>query len=386
MKSFISSYVQAPKILTPDDGYHYFFGYYDLPATDLEGRHLCHRVPFMDRMQEADDVAELGYVKEEAFTSFATTTAWNFQQGALLQFYSSKSDTVCYNFVQNGRFCTVIHDLRSGEKQYTDRAAATISEDGRWGLGVNFGRIFAFRPGYGYADFPDKNAEVNAPKDDGVFLIDMETGCSKLLVSYAQMAPISGFDPSKKILVNHINFSPDCNHYVMLVRDFPTPEKKGWSTSLMLGDRSGKLRTVLANTVVSHYRWVNARELVVYCSVNGRKGVYCMDMESDVQAAYSIPYMQTAQNQDIHCNLVPNGKYVIGDGYPMDGYRYVVAYNRENGISKTLFGVATVVPPVIDIRCDLHVRFSADGRWITYDTTENARRQIAAISTDVLSF
>ena len=32
MKAFISDYYPEPTIITPDDGYHYFFGYYDLPA------------------------------------------------------------------------------------------------------------------------------------------------------------------------------------------------------------------------------------------------------------------------------------------------------------------------------------------------------------------
>ncbi|MBQ9099166.1 MAG: hypothetical protein IJY50_07035 [Clostridia bacterium] len=386
MKSFLGYAVQQPQILTPNDGYHYFFGYYDLPATDLQGRHLCHRVSFMDRLPEPEDVAELGWVKDGVFTPFATTTAWNFQQGALLQFHGQKNDTVLYNSVQNGRFCTVTQDLATGEKRYTDRAAAAVSEDGKWGLGINFGRIFAFRPGYGYAGFVDENADVKAPGDDGVFLIDMESGSSRLLVSYAELASLSGFDPAKKILVNHINFSPDCDHYVMLLRDFPLPDQKGWSTTLVLGDTKGNCQAVLTNTMVSHYRWVNEQDLVAYCCIDGRHSMYLIHMKTGAYEELHTPYFCRKGIADIHCNAVHNGKYIIGDGYPVEGYRYMIAYNRETGASKTLFGAATVIPPVIDIRCDLHARFSADGKWITYDTTENGKRQMAAISTDVLQF
>ena len=382
---YLGSKSAAVQRISPGDG-HYFFGYYDLPATDHHGRHLCHRVSFMDRLPGADDVAELGWVKNGVFTPFATTTAWNFQQGSLLQFHAQKNDTVFYNSVQNGRFCTVMQNLANGEKQYTDRAAAAISEDGKWGLGVNFGRIYAFRPGYGYAGYEDPGANVNAPEDDGVFLIDMESGSSRLLVSYAELAPLSGFAADQKILINHINFSPDNDHYVMLVRNFPHAEQKGWSTSLMLGDRSGAIRTVLANTMVSHYRWVNARELVAYCAMDGKMSMYLIDMFTGAWKELNTPYFCRKGVADIHCNLEHDGKYIIGDGYPVEGYRYLIAYNRESGASKTLFGAATVIPPVIDIRCDLHVRFSADGKLITYDTTENGKRQIAAISADVLQF
>ena len=42
------------RVFTPDDGYHYFFGYYDLqPFDSTERFHLMHRVPFMDRLPEA---------------------------------------------------------------------------------------------------------------------------------------------------------------------------------------------------------------------------------------------------------------------------------------------------------------------------------------------
>ena len=386
MKSFISTTVKEHEILTPDDGYHYFFGYYDLPATDLAGRHLCHRVSFMDRLQEADDVAELGYVQDGAFTPFATTTAWNFQQGSLLQFHPTKNDTVFYNSCQNGVFCTATHDLKTGEIRYTDFPAAAISADGKWGLGINFARVFAFRPGYGYAGATDDYADVNAPAEDGVFLIDMEKGDSALLVSYAEIQGIAGFGEEEKLLVNHINFSPDCDHYAMLVRNFPAPGQKGWTTSLVRGDRSGNIRTVLKNTMVSHYRWVNDREFVLYGTVDEHPGMFILDMFSGAWQELHTPYFCRKGIADIHCNLLPDGKYIIGDGYPIEGYRYLIAYNRETGASKALFGAATVSPPVMDVRCDLHARFSADGKWITYDTTENGKRQIAAIPTDVLSF
>ena len=65
--------------LAPEDG-HYFFGYYDLQPYDSKGkRHLCHKVRFADRLPEADDIAELGYIdlETESFHKIAETTAWN---------------------------------------------------------------------------------------------------------------------------------------------------------------------------------------------------------------------------------------------------------------------------------------------------------------------
>ena len=51
------------KIITPNDGYHYFFGYYDLKASQGND-HLAHRVEFFDRMPTKDDVATLGILRD----------------------------------------------------------------------------------------------------------------------------------------------------------------------------------------------------------------------------------------------------------------------------------------------------------------------------------
>ena len=83
------------------------------------------------------------------------------------------------------------------------------------------GRIFAFRAGYGYAGFVDEYADVNSPSEDGVFLVDMESGSSKLIVSYEQLAKISGFSDTDKILINHITFNTASDRFIMLVRNFP---------------------------------------------------------------------------------------------------------------------------------------------------------------------
>jgi len=36
MEKFLSDYIKNPQIITPDDEYHYFFGYYDMPYFALE--------------------------------------------------------------------------------------------------------------------------------------------------------------------------------------------------------------------------------------------------------------------------------------------------------------------------------------------------------------
>ncbi len=383
------------KIITPNDGAHYFFAYYDMRATGKNGKHLCHRVPFMDRLPTAEDVCEVGYLDDDRFVKIGETTAWNFQQGAMLQYHPTEENTVYYNVCEDGKFYTLTHNFVTGEKKYADRPSACISPDGKWGLAINFGRIYAFRPGYGYAGFVDEYADVNAPAEDGVFLVDMDNGTSKQIVSYEALARISGFAPEDKILINHITFNTASDRFLMLVRNFPR-EGVQWTTSLIISDREGNIYPVLKNTYFSHYHWKNERELVAHCTVEGeKKSMYIIDTVSGDWTEYDLPYFVGRRaenaNSDIHCCFSPDGNYIIGDGYcgRKDDWnaRYLVAYSMRTGESRVLFRVDDNGPDKWgDTRCDLHARFVWGGSHISFDTTMNGRREIALISADVLDF
>ena len=50
MKGIKDSQVEV-KRLSPNDGFHYYYGYYDNPAfSEGDGKHLCNRVKFWDRL------------------------------------------------------------------------------------------------------------------------------------------------------------------------------------------------------------------------------------------------------------------------------------------------------------------------------------------------
>ena len=390
MQKIISDYYNENniKIISPDDGYHYFFAYYDMRATGENGKHLAHRVKFIDRLPTAEDVAEIGYLDDGKFIKIAETTAWNFQQGAMLQYHPYLENTVYYNVCENGEYKTVTHNFATGEKKYTDMATACVSPDGKWGLSVNYGRIYAFRPGYGYAGFEDKNANINHPENDGIYLTDMESGKSKFLISYKDLAPISGFDESKKILVNHITFNRTSDRFVALVRNFPTPGVM-WNTSMVIGDLKGNCHTVIKNNYISHYNWINGNEIIAHCKPNGyeKPSMYNINVDTGEITEYDMPYFNEGHLGDIHCNISPDGNYIIGDGYPQNGYRFLLAYSLKTGKSRTLLKAYTAENIAHgDFRCDLHARFIWGGKAISFDTTCNNKREIMVIPITALDF
>ena len=382
-----SDFYDKIKIITPKDEYFYFFGYYDLyPTESGSPRHLAHRSTFMDRFPKADDKCELGYLVDGKFTKFAETFAWNFQQGAMLTYHPTKRSTVLYNTVKDGNFVTAIHNIDTGEISYAERPSATYAPNGKFSLSVNFARIFEFRAGYGYAGAVDKNVDVCVPDDDGVFYVDLETGKSRLLLSYRDILKESGFKDDEKVLINHITVCPDSNKFLMLVRA-KWKNGQGWDSTMMVGDLSGNFKTLIHRTYFSHYYWLSPDEIVAHTSLDGDKtrALYIIDAHTGATKAVDSFFFAT-NNSDIHCSLSPDGKYIIGDGYPdEEEYRHFLSIDRETGKSKVILKAKSIAPEFADLRCDLHARFAFDGKYVSFDTTaDNNRREIAVFPVEYL--
>ena len=379
------------RILNPDDGAHYFYGYYDLmPFSKDNRRHLCHRVQFIDRIPNADDVAQVGYLEEGVFHLLGETTAWNFQQGSMLQYGWENPDLLFYNVRKENGFGTLCKNLVTQEQIITERAATTIARDGTHGLGVNFPRIYSLQKGYGYCGVEDPNHNVPSPKDDGVWYIDFKTGKSHMLVDYASVQeqfPIEG-RADEKFAIQHINLSPDGKRYLMLVRNTegrPVPGHPNWGTSAYVGDMQGNLHCICSDVVFSHYWWMDNHNLVAYGAGNQEEiGIYEINADTGKYSPRMIPEV----NYDIHTIYDPSGRYLIGDTYPRrcdNMRRSITLWDKKTGGSSRLVVLAeTIIPDTTHIRCDLHNRWSRDGRTITFDSTHRGRRDIVELDVSAL--
>ena len=370
------------KIISPITENH-FFGYYDLNAYDSTGDiHLCCRTSFIDSIPTDKDMLELGYVKDNQFTKIAETSAWNFQQGAMLQFKSGSDDTVYYNIREDGKYKTVIHNIKTGEKKYTNKAAACISPDGKYGLSINFNRIFDFRKGYGYYGIEDSYKDENRPKADGIFLIDLQSGEDKLIISYEDIYRQfpSDMTENEKLIVNHITFNESSDRFLFLLRNFPGKEVKEWGTTLITSDLKGKMNLVLENRFVSHYAWKNDRQIIAFCTPEDSAGLYLINDIENNWSRLKSPYPNGPYGGDIHCIYSPDKRYILGDGYPdTDGFRPLFLYDTQTEKITQLIKSKSLMDANWDIRCDLHARFNRTGDKVSFDSVHNGTRQIVEL-------
>ncbi len=373
------------EILSPADG-HYFFGYYDLQPFDSTGRyHLCHKAPFEDRIPEPDDVCMVGVIDIETkrFIPIGETTAWNFQQGAMLQWFRD-DEHIIYNIRHEGTWKSCVQNIHTKEKRILPMAIANLSPDGKKAICINFSRIFDFRPGYGYNGIKDAYYEMKAPEEDGIFIMDTDTGECKLAASYDTIRkqfpklPYSG----EKLLVNHINWNPSGTRYAMLFRNFPSDGGK-WSTILLTGDEDGNIKQMAEWATHSHYHWKNDRELLIISTrTEGSKiGLYLFDDVTGRYTYYPDPNPDKAL-YDIHCLYSPDRSFISGDGYPdKDGYRELHFINMDNN-EDTILGRYYSYhsgPEALEYRCDLHARFDQTGRYLSFDSNHIGNRCICRI-------
>ncbi|MCH2141299.1 MAG: hypothetical protein MK100_09770, partial [Phycisphaerales bacterium] len=159
---------------------HHFFGYYDKFQFDHSGRFaLAMRVDFEGRTPRAEDALALGVIdleREDHWTSFGESTAWGWQQGCMLQWRPAHDRQIMWNDRESDRYVCRILDFQTGEQRTVPSPIYSVAPDGLTAMSLDFRRVQAMRPGYGYVGLPDPHQEKLVPKDSGIFRVNLENG------------------------------------------------------------------------------------------------------------------------------------------------------------------------------------------------------------------
>lgn len=291
---------------------------------------------------------------------------------------------VIYNDFKDGEFCGVVMDIHSGKKRFLDRPVANVSKDGKYAVGINMSRLYDFRPGYGYAAKPDPFFYKKHSKDDGVFLIDMETGKSKLVLSMEEIWDFSGsfFKKDEKMIINHITFNTDGTRFLALVRNFPQPGK-AHDTAIITANRDGSDMYLLSDYgVQSHYWWLNENEVLFYS--DGKELECCMGWGNNYvfKDKTHDGYIQADGFFEIdnHMSFSPVQSLMVTDSYPDKNRLQVIRlYDPIRNACVDIGYFYSMDAVCTDVRCDLHPRWNIKGDGITFDSTHEGFRGIYKI-------
>ena len=166
--------------LSPDNKKEYFFGYYDKTPWDRIGKHvLCMCADDTSKKAESDKPAEILLIDSTCQTAktIAETSAWNVQQGCMLQWLGPTfEEEIIFNDFRNGQFCGVILNVKNGNERIISRPVYAVSLDGTTALTLDFSRLHRLRYGYGYPNLEDSTKNEKLPDKTCIWKINLLTG------------------------------------------------------------------------------------------------------------------------------------------------------------------------------------------------------------------
>jgi hypothetical protein len=368
---------------------HHWFGYYDKLEFDATNRYvLGMEVDFEHRSPKPEDEIVVGMVDlkdNDRWIPLGRSTAWCWQQGCMLQWLPGRDDEIIWNDRDGGHFVSRILNVKTGKQRTLTNPIYALSPDGRSAVSTSFSRLADTRPGYGYAGIPDPYANRLAPKETGIFRVDLETGRQELLFSLADVAafgkPLASMEGAKHKF-NHLLFNPDGTRFIFLHR-WSGP--KGRQTRMLTATPNGTdLRVVDDNGMTSHFFWRDPKHVLAYSKHSEGMGFYLFE-DGGKQTIEIVGKGVLAG--DGHCTYLPGNEWILNDTYPdakrtQHPHLYHVATRRRIALGHF------PSPPEYkgEWRCDTHPRFSRDGKLVVIDApTADAGRQLHLIDISAIN-
>jgi len=364
---------------------YHFFGYYGIQPWDSTGQYLlCLEVPFQNRPPNATDLATVGMVNllEVKFIPLAETRAWNFQQGAMMHWLPTSCDSkIIFNDRQGKHFVSVILNVHTGERHILPRPISAVSPNGKSALSLNFARLHKTRPGYGYAGINDSSSIWPRPNEDGIYLIDLESGEYNLVVSMANVVDLQKDIKKHHILwFNHTLYNKNSMRFAFVARwrSFPFPSQLirlwKWQEALFTVNIDGSDLRCVTKGLVSHFDWRNSNQILVWTNFGGiRRGFHLLN---DGDNKFSI-VGKGILTEDGHCSFSSNGKWILTDTYPDKNYYRILKIFNLKEEREIILGRFYSPPPFVgEIRCDLHPRWNRKDTKVCFDSVHEGTRQL----------
>lgn len=375
--------------MSPADKEHeYFFGYYDKSPWDDTGRYMiCMRAKDTWSVPDPLDTADImliDTVDNNNVRKIATTHTWNVQQGCMAQWlgpdYKSR---ILYNDMRDGKYCSVVLNVETGEERVLPMPAYTVSADGKTALSLDFSRLHSLRLGYGYAALPESTKDVALPDTTAVWKMDIETGEVTGLLKYTDFA---NFQPRPEMQeedsvhkVNHLMLSPNGKRFMVLYRWFCGQRKY---TRLVTCNVDGTDMYVLSDDdMVSHCYWKNDEEIIAFERKKEYGPGYYLMKDKTQEWTHLWPQL----SNDGHPSYCPiDNHLVVTDSYPNRSRVADIKLLRDDDPeAKQMKVIARVFAPFRydnDTRCDLHPRWSKDGKKVCFDSVFEGHRGLYIVN------
>ena len=423
----MSTVIDTPVVATrparklgQEAGKHHFFGYYNKSTWDKTGRYLlAQRTPFKDVYLTPESEAEIGCFDlqdGDRFHVLNRTRAWNWQMGSQLQWLDgAPGRQLIHNIRTPGEghpyidFGAAIVDADSGAIRTLPAPVYVVAPNSQWALCVDYRRLYVTHETIGYSE-PGGPFELPlAPAEDGIWRMELDTGKQRLLVSYADLKSFHHRASMDKAIhwVSHIEINPASSRILFLHRwtervkdetcflhrlitmnpdgsdmrllecsDHPLPQlAEDFDPSAV-----GTFDYEKSEWQISHPLWRNDHQIIVWGPHGGNIHYHLYD---DAPGGAVQIVGKDVLTENGHMTFSPaNQRWLLSDTYPdsQTHERVLFLYDMDTGRRIDLGSFWADPELSKENRCDLHPRWSRDGRHICIDSVhEPGERQMYVI-------
>lgn len=413
--------LHTPSSLVPcrrvgDGLQHHFFGYYNKSNWDKTNRLLlAQRTPWMDAYLTPETRATVGYfdtADNDRFHPVGDTGAWNWQMGSQLQWLDGAPGRQLIYNDRNGDtgahypgFGSVVVNLDTGARRALPLPVYVVAPSSTWALSVNYRRLYQTHETIGYSEHGQPFALGLAPDNDGIWRMDIDTGATQLLVSYAQL---KAFHPRASMeqaihWVSHIEVNPASSRVLFLhrwterVKDetcflhrLVTMAPDGSDLRLLecsdhplpqLGHdfdpaAVGTFDYEKSEYQISHPMWQDDEHIIVW-GPHANEIHYHLYHDAEGGSVQVIGRNVLVENG--HMSFSPaNTRWLLSDTYPdaTTHERYLFLFDTRTGERHNLGRFYATPALSKENRCDLHPRWSRDGQQVCIDSVHEHQRQM----------
>ena len=365
-----------------------WFGFHDKSpfSPDCEmilflGADFDHRMPQVD---ETVSIYIRALNSNNSREKISESLAWNWHQGCMLQWINN--DRIGYNTYKNDKPAFFIIDKKGS---ITDEIPYHINSvcQNKIGIGYDFEWVNQLMPGYGYVKRTPES-DVSLKPSNGLYGYDLAQQKISWHHTIEEIIQIVGISPDSaaRYFVTHVQPNESQSKVLFLLRSVRNNLQKRTSYLCIANIDGTQIEKFDIGNMCSHMGWIGDDRIAAYCSnKDDYDGLFILNTET-LSTEKLIPRQDVSF--DTHPSYSKVNHMLICDSYAdLYGQNHLFTIDLRNGDKRIIAKLKCDKNFVTTdfnthIQCDLHPRWSADGKRVSIDTSFTGERCMAVFDVD----